>query len=115
MLATEAGYDRPLAVQIAALLHVAGVDVAEDRRGMASLLDRILDLEYQHWDKTLKILQRPNWQAAIKHGVAQVTLVGHTKSAPAAEALIERDPLFRNARDIDVPRVRHKLWSAAAD
>src|SRR5215472_1191896 len=109
MLATEADYDRPLAVQIAALLHVAGVDVAEDRRGMASLLDRILGLEYQHWDKTLRILQQPNWQAAIKHGVAQVTLVGHTGSAPAAEALIERDPLFRGARDIDVPRVRHAL------
>jgi tetratricopeptide (TPR) repeat protein len=109
VLATEADYDRPLAVQIAALLHVAGVDVAEDRRGMASLLDKILGLEYQHWDKTLKILERPNWQTAIKNGVAQVTLVGHTGSAPAAEALIERDPLFRNARDIDVPRVRHAL------
>jgi hypothetical protein len=108
-LQTDEDYDRPLAVQIAALLHVAGVDVGEDRRGMASLLDRILGLEYQHWDNALGIREQPNWQAAIKNGVTQVTLVGRADSAPAAEALIERDPLFRNARDIDVPRVRHVL------
>jgi tetratricopeptide (TPR) repeat protein len=108
-LETEEDYDRPLAVQIAALLHVAGVDVAEDRSGMAGLLDKILGLEKDHWDKALRIREQPNWQTAIKNGVAQVTLVGHTENAPAAEALIERDPLFRNAKDIDVPRVRHRL------
>jgi hypothetical protein len=108
-LQTDDDYDRPLAVQIAALLHVAGVDVGEDRRGTASPLDRILGLEYQHWDNALEIREQPNWQAAIKNGVTQVTLVGRADSAPAAEALIERDPLFRNARDIDVPRVRHRL------
>ena len=41
-LETENDYDRPLAVQIAALLHVAGVDVAAGRAGMASLLDKVL-------------------------------------------------------------------------
>ena len=106
---TESDYDRPLAVQIAALLHVAGVDAADGRQGMAGLLDRILGLEYDHWDKTLKIAGQANWQAATKNGVAQVTLVGHVDSAAAAEALIERDPLFHNAKDIDVPRVRHDL------
>jgi tetratricopeptide (TPR) repeat protein len=68
-----------------------------------------MGLEYRHWDKALKIPGQPNWQAAIKNGIAMVTLAGHAKSAPAAEALIERDLLFRNARDIDVPRVRHAL------
>jgi tetratricopeptide (TPR) repeat protein len=106
---TESDYDRPLAVQIAALLHVAGVDATEGHQGMAGLLDRILGLEYDHWDKTLKITGQANWQTATKNGVAQVTLVGHVDSAQAAEALIERDPLFHNARDIDVPRVCRAL------
>jgi hypothetical protein len=52
-LQPEVDYDRPLAVQIAALLHVAGVDAAEGRRGMASLLDKILGLEYAHWNEAL--------------------------------------------------------------
>jgi tetratricopeptide (TPR) repeat protein len=113
-LETDDDYDRPLAVLIAALLHVAGVGLAQDRRGMVGLLDRILGLEYEHWDKALKIRElpireQPNWQAAIKNGVAQVTLVGRTDSAPAAEKLIARDPLFDNARNIDVPSVRHAL------
>jgi tetratricopeptide (TPR) repeat protein len=106
---TENDYDRPLAVQIAALLHVAGVDAAEGRQGMAGLLDRILGLEYEHWDKTLNIAGQANWQTATKNGVAQVTLVGQVDSAQAVEALIERDPLFHNAKDIDVSRVRHAL------
>ena len=74
-LETEDDYRRPLAVQIAALLHVAGVD-AEGRQGMAGLLNRILGLEYEYWDKTLKIGGQSNWQVAVKNGVAQVTLVG---------------------------------------
>jgi hypothetical protein len=103
MLDTEDDYDRPLAVQIAALLHVAGVDAGEGHHGIAGLLDKILGLEYEHWDKVLKIRElktqeQPNWKTAIKNGVAQVTLVGPTESVPAAEALIERDPLFRNAK-----------------
>jgi tetratricopeptide (TPR) repeat protein len=106
---TENDYDRPLAVQISALLHVAGVGATEDRQGMAGLLDRILGLEYEHWDKTLKIAGQANWQAATKNGVAQVTLVGHVDSAVAAEALIERDPLFHKAKDIDVLSVRRDL------
>jgi len=108
-LETEADYDRPLAVQIAALLHVAGVDAAEGRRGMAGLLDRILGLEYEHWDKTLRIADKPNWQAAIKNGVAQMTLVAHVDGAQAAETLLASDPIYRSSRDIDVPRVHHAL------
>jgi tetratricopeptide (TPR) repeat protein len=101
---TESDYDRPLAVQIAALLHVAGVDAEEGRQDMAGLLDRILGLEYDHWDKTLNIARQANWQAATKNSVAQVTLVGHVDSPQTAEALIRRDPLFKDAKDIDVPR-----------
>jgi hypothetical protein len=108
-LEVESDYDRPLAVQIAALLHVAGTGAVEGRQGMAGLLEKILGLEYEHWDKTLKRGGQPNWQEAIKHGVAQVTLAGGVGSAEAAEALIKYDPLYRNVHDIDAPRVRHDL------
>jgi tetratricopeptide (TPR) repeat protein len=106
-LYTGDDYDRPLAVQIAALLHVHGVDT-ERRHGMAHLLDLILGLEYEHWDKALKIADQPIWQAAVKNGVARVTLVGGVDSERAA-ALIAGDPLFREARDIDVPSARRML------
>ena len=108
-LDTEPDYARPLAVQIAALLHVADSEVAADRPGIAYLLDRILGLEYAHWGKTLPIYHKPNGKTAIHNGVAQVTLAGATASAPAAEALIARDPFYNQARDIDVPRIRHAL------
>jgi hypothetical protein len=91
-LQTEADYDRPLAVQIAALLHVAGVDVAEGRPGMASLLDKILGLEYAHWTRALQLDPRSNLEVAVKNGVAQVTLVGGVASMVAAETLIAGDP-----------------------
>jgi tetratricopeptide (TPR) repeat protein len=106
---TEDDYDRPLAMQITALLHVAGCDTGAGAHSMAALLDRILGLEYEHWDKALRIAEQPNWQASVKNGVAQVTLVGHVDGGPATDALIGRGPLFRDAKDIDVPRVRRAL------
>jgi hypothetical protein len=107
-LETEDDYDRPLAVQIAALLHVQGVDV-DGRRGMAHLLELILGLEYAHWGKALTITVQPNGLATVRNGVAQATLVGGIASGPAAEELIARDPLFRRARDIDAPSARTPL------
>jgi hypothetical protein len=108
-LETEDDYDRPLAVHLAALLHVAGVDAAEGRRGMASVLDKVLGLEYEHWDEALNIAGNPNWQRAMKNGVAQLTLVGQVESEQGARELIGRDPLYREARDIDIGQVRHAL------
>ena len=108
-LDSEPDYARPLAVQIAALLHVADSEVAADRPGIAYLLDRILGLEYAHWGKTLPIYHKPNGKTAIHNGVAQVTLASGVASVAAAEALIERDPFYARARDIDVPGIRHDL------
>jgi tetratricopeptide (TPR) repeat protein len=108
-LETESDYDRPLAVQIAALLHLAGVDADEGRHGTAGLLGRILGLEYEHWDRELRIADQPNWQAAVKNGVAQMTLAGHVDSRQAAEALIGRDPLHYGTIDIDVSTVYSML------
>jgi TIR domain/Tetratricopeptide repeat len=104
----EDDYDRPLAVQIAALLRVQGVDL-DGCRGMAHLLELILGLEYAHWDKTLKITAQPNGLTAVRNGVAQATLVGGIDRGSAAEELIARDLLFQRARDIDAPSVRMAL------
>jgi hypothetical protein len=62
-------------VQIAALLHIHGIDMAKGRRGIASLLVKILGLEYGHWDRALRIAQQPNWQIAMKNGVAQLAML----------------------------------------
>jgi hypothetical protein len=114
-------YDRPLAVQIAALLHIAGVDAAEGRAGMAGLLDRILGLEYEHWDKVLHFGQHSNFRTAVKNGVAQVTLIGGVPDRQAAEALIACTrstamPGMSMSRALPVPwhrysRVRMMGWS----
>jgi tetratricopeptide (TPR) repeat protein len=103
-------YDRPLAVQIAALLHVAGVDTG-GRHDLASLLDCILGLEYEYWGKALRIPDRSNLWSALKNGTALITLVGSTNGKQAVEGLIRRDPLFNDVKDIDVPRVYRDLSS----
>jgi tetratricopeptide (TPR) repeat protein len=108
---TEDDYKRPLAVQIAALLHVAGVNADKGPSRMASLLDKILGLEYEHWDKALNLHAQSNLPTAVKNGVAQVTLAGAIDKVEAVEALIGRDPLYSNARDIDAPRVSGALAS----
>ena len=101
---TEGDYDCPLAVQIAALLQTFGVDI--EGHSMGRLLDRVLGLEYDHWDKVLKIRGEPSLQKAIKIGVAQTTLVGGIDSAEAARALIGRNDLLRDARDVDEAMAR---------
>jgi hypothetical protein len=110
VIETENDYSRPLALQIAALLNVAGVDPTEGA-GIATLLDKILGLEYEPWDKVLNFGQHSNFRTAVKNGVAQVTLVGSVDNRQAAEALMSRDPLYRSARDIDVLRVSGALAS----
>src|SRR5262249_31011049 len=66
-------------------------------------------LEYDHWDKALRIDRNTNWPAALKNGVALMTLVGTVDEAQASEALIARDPLYQRAKDVDAPRVSSAL------
>jgi hypothetical protein len=111
--AIESGddYGRPLAVQMAALLHVHGIDAAPGSHAIPHLLDRVLGLEYEHWDKTLKLEERPdggNLRQAIKQGVAQLTLVDGVETRSAGAALIGADP-FCAANDINVPNVLRAL------
>jgi tetratricopeptide (TPR) repeat protein len=106
---TERDFDRPIALGIAALLHVFGQSVRDARPGIEHLLDMVLGLEYGHWDDALGLDPRSNWPAALRNGVTLTTLVGGTDHDQAAETLIGRDPLYRDVRDIDVPRVRGAL------
>jgi hypothetical protein len=82
-LETESDFDRPLAVQIAALLHVAGTGAAEDGQGMAGLLAKFSGWNTSTGPKDAQAGGQPNWQAAIKHGVAQVTLASPAGSQVA--------------------------------
>jgi tetratricopeptide (TPR) repeat protein len=106
---TERDFDRPIALEIAALLHVSGQSAGDAKPGMEHLIDMVLGLEYGHWDDALMLDPRSNWPAALRNGVTLTTLVGGTEDDQAAEALIGRDPLYRGARDIDVPRARGAL------
>jgi tetratricopeptide (TPR) repeat protein len=109
--AIESGndYDRPLALQMAALLHAYGVEAGPGGHSVAHLLDRILGLEYDHWDKTLNFGHRANLREAIKRGVAQLTLVDGVSTRAAGAALIGADPFYRAATDINVPNARRDL------
>ncbi|MGA2292808.1 hypothetical protein, partial [Bradyrhizobium sp.] len=108
-LVTEEDYDRPLAVQMAALLQVCGLDAGTGGQHVAGLLELVLGLEYAHWDQALPLGPDSNLAAAVKNGVALATLVGGVETAEAAAALIGGDPLYATARDIDVPRVQQAL------
>jgi hypothetical protein len=59
---TASDYDRPLAVQMAAPLHTYGVSVGAGRDGhtVPGVLDRVLGLEYERWDKVLQLNQPEN-------------------------------------------------------
>jgi tetratricopeptide (TPR) repeat protein len=102
-------FDRPLALQMAALLHAYGIETGAGGHGVPHLLDRVLGLEHAHWDKTLGRDGIGNMSEAVKRGVAQLTLTNGVETREAAAALLAGDPFYLSARDIDVPRVRRAL------
>jgi hypothetical protein len=94
-LTQNAEYSRPLAILMAALLHVYGKALADLGNGMAPLLDGILDLEIGHWKKVLPGLDDTH---EIERGTAQVTLVGGTMARAPTAALLMGDPYYRSKR-----------------
>lgn len=72
-------------------------------------LDRVLGLEYEHWDKTLNLGQRPNLSQAIRRGVAQLALIDGVDTRATGAALISGDPFYRLAADVNVPDVQRAL------
>ncbi len=96
-IAQGAGYDRPLAIQMEALLYLAAEAPSADEPGVAPLLGRIVDLECEHWPKLTRDLDGRNGRPPIRHmerAVAQVTSVQGVPSVRAAEDLLMADARY---------------------
>ena len=78
-IAAGEDFERPLAVQMAALLWLASAEPAAGSAGIDKLLDRILGLERAHW---VKLLGVPSEDQArdLGRGIGQVTLVQGVES-----------------------------------
>jgi hypothetical protein len=111
-LATNDDYERPLAVQMEALLWLASAAPGAGSTGVDKLLDRILGLERAHWKKLLGTLD-DNAIRDLARGVGQVTLVQGVESRSAAERLLMADPFYcdRTSRAAVDPLV-DCLWAA---
>ena len=79
------GFERPLAIQMEALLWLCAVPAAAN--GIDAQLDAVLDLERSHWGKLLGRLD-DNAQRDMDRGAAQATAVAGTASEAATEALL---------------------------
>ena len=94
-------FDRPLTVQMAALLHVLGEAETAMHRGIAGLLDGILGFERRHWDLMLELRNDSTPQRAVHQAVAQATMTGGTTTDEGTTALVRADPLYADAQDTD--------------
>ena len=80
-----AGFERPLAIQMEALLWLCAAPSAGD--GIDAQLDAVLGLERSHWGKLLGRLD-DNALSGMDRGAAQATAVAGTASEAATEALL---------------------------
>ena len=85
------GFDRPLAIQMEALLWLCSASPAET--GVAAQLDAVLGLERRHWEKLCGALD-DDARRDIGRGAAQVTLIGGTQTQPASENLLMEDDFY---------------------
>jgi hypothetical protein len=86
-------FERPLAVQMEALLWLASATPGTSSTGIDKLLDRVLGLERAHWRKLLGTLDDDGVRD-LARGVGQVTLVQGVDSQRAAERLLMADSFF---------------------
>ena len=80
-----AGFERPLAIQMEALLWLCAAPAAGN--GIDAQLDAVLGLERSHWGKLLGRLD-DNARRDMDRGAAQATAVAGTASEAATEALL---------------------------
>ncbi len=92
-LATNDDLERPLAVQMEALLWLTSAAPAAGATGIDKLLDRVLGLERAHWRKLLGDLDG-NGVRDLARGVGQVTLVQGVDSRSSVERLLMGDPFY---------------------
>jgi hypothetical protein len=114
----DADHARPLAVQMEALLRLAAAAPDADAAGVDKLLDGVLGLERDHWDKFLRDDRHrvhdlgDDRERDIRRGVAQVTVVQGTDSRTSTEKLLMADRFYgaqRNERVAAVPILRDLL------
>ena len=99
-LANNDDYERPLAVQMEALLWLASATNGGELLTIDRLLDFILGLERSHWRKLLGTLDLASLRDRAR-AVGQVTLVQGVPSRSAAERLLMADAFYG-----DAPRAR---------
>jgi hypothetical protein len=99
-LATNPAYARPLALQMEALLSLAGEGGGE----IAELLESVLLLERNHWRKVIVgLADDGRREMAMRRGISQVTALGGVEAKPALQRLMQRDPYFGQRAPIDMP------------
>jgi hypothetical protein len=89
------GFDRPLAIQMEALLWLCSASPAET--GVAAQLNAVLGLERRHWEKLCGALDGDT-RRDMERGAAQVTLVGGTPSQEVSERLLMEDDFYKGRR-----------------
>ncbi len=103
------GFERPLAIQMEALLYLCATPPAAGD-GIGRQLDKMLDLELACWEKLLGLLADGS-REDLAHGTAQVAAVGGTPSQAATEALLLADEFDEDRRtgDADVGPALYNL------
>ena len=82
----EPDFARPLAIQMEALLWLHGASPGTGERGIAPMIDRMVDLERKHWKKVTE-----GFNATLDRGVAQVTAVRGVEGRERAIVLVKED------------------------
>ena len=107
LIETGAGYGRPLAVQMQALLWLFSAE--QNTADIDILLQLVLGLERSHWGKLLGAVHEDQTRDMAR-GVAQVTLIQGTSSLTSSERLLMADQFYHGKRtarvDVD-PIIRN--------
>src|SRR5262249_10819185 len=93
----EPDFARPLAIQMEALLWLHGASPGTGDRGIFPMLDRIIDLEREHWKKVTEGINL----TALNRGVAQVTAVQGIDGREQAIALVKEDSAYFGERTLE--------------
>lgn len=109
-LRQEPAFERPLSIQMEALLFLASSSPEAGAPGIDTLLDRVLDLEQAHWRKLLGLMDDDRRRDMIR-AVAQVTAVQGVSDTAAAQRLLMADAFYEGTRTapVQVDRVLRDL------
>ena len=90
-------FERPLAIQMDALLWLASNSLGADPITIEQMLSNILGMEHAHWHKLLGRLDE-NTVRDLARGISQITLVQGVASRSSAERLLMADSFYGNTR-----------------